>query len=453
MNKLKILIVDDSTSARKLIKELLKPLDAEIAEAADGQMGFDLSLESHFDVIITDIDMPRMNGVKFCRRLKSTSKTKSVPVIIVSSFDSDREVDSGFQAGASAYISKKEARNLLLETVEKTLSKYKFQYERLVMVVDDSYSIRLLVEDALTKAGFEVITAKNGKIALELIKKKRPDLILSDINMPEMDGFALLDALQSDPNLSLIPFTAISIYSDRGHMKRMIQHGAASYIIKPFNMDQLVILVEKLLSDQFLLLLKERERLDTEQSLMLASITSLVSALEARDSYTRGHSETVASMISGMLSITGAGKKDVERIAIGGRLHDIGKIGVRDSILLKPGQLSEDEFNHIKEHPMIGTSILAAISSLADIVPIVLSHHERLDGKGYPQGLKGNKIPQWARMTAVADTYHALVSDRSYRKGMGQEKALQIIEDVRGTQLCPDCIDLFFRWIASKEGC
>ena len=205
-----------------------------------------------------------------------------------------------------------------------------------------------------------------------------------------------------------------------------------------------------MLSDQFHMLLMERERLDTERNLMIASITSLITALEARDNYTKGHSEAVGQIVSGMLKKAGAGQKEIETAIIGGRLHDIGKIGVRDEILLKPGRLTDTEFAHIKKHPVIGANIIKSIPSFSDVIPIVLSHHERMDGKGYPQGLKGDEIHLWARMTAVADTYHSLTSDRPYRKGMEQGKALQIIKDVTGTQLCSNCVDLFFKWIDHK---
>jgi HD-GYP domain-containing protein (c-di-GMP phosphodiesterase class II) len=132
-------------------------------------------------------------------------------------------------------------------------------------------------------------------------------------------------------------------------------------------------------------------------------------------------------------------------------LHDIGKIGVRDAILLKPGRLTVDEFEHIKQHPRIGATILRSIPNLADIIGIVLSHHERMDGKGYPHRVRGKKIPLLARMTAVADTYHALTSDRPYRKGMARKKALGIINEVKGTQLCPECVDLFLHYLRKRK--
>jgi response regulator RpfG family c-di-GMP phosphodiesterase len=335
--------------------------------------------------------------------------------------------------------------------VENVLSKSKFMSNRLVMVVDDSKVVRRIVEKGLAEAGFRVITAENGRKALGLLDTLQPDLILTDIEMPDIDGFEFCGAVHTNPELSMVPIVAMSSKTDRGYMKRMLQNGASAYLCKPFNIDELVILVEKMMSDQFHMLLMERERLDSERNLMIASITSLITALEARDNYTRGHSEAVGRIVSGMLYITGAGQKEIETVTIGGRLHDIGKIGVRDEILLKPGRLTEEEFAHIKKHPVIGANIIKSIPSFSDVIPIVLSHHERLDGKGYPHGLKGDNIHLWARMTAVADTYHSLTSDRPYRKGMAQEKALQIIEDATGTQLCPDCVGLFFKWLTQKE--
>ena len=451
MSQDRILIVDDSLVMRKALRAILDPLKCSIDEASDGQIGLDLAFSKAFDLIITDVNMPKMNGVEFCRRLKSENATRGIPVVMVSSFDSDADIDSGFEVGASAYISKKEVQTHLRNCIEEILSKSALHHKQTILIVDDSPTILHIVEAGLSQSGFQVLTAQNGKEAMDLLGTKQADLILSDIDMPVMDGFEFCNAVHSDPALSLIPFVVMSSNSDRAHMKRMLQYGAAAYITKPFNTDQLVIFVEKILSDQFLLLLKEKERLDSEQSLMLASITSLVSALEARDPYTRGHSESVAKIVSGMADLTGADKDEIERITIGGKLHDIGKIGVSDSVLLKTERLSDEEFSQIKQHPLIGAKILESIPSLSDIVAVVLFHHERMDGNGYPQGLGGKNIPRWARMTAVADTYNALTSDRPYRKGMPQDKALQIIKEVTGTQLCPDSVDLFLKWVFFQQ--
>jgi putative two-component system response regulator len=451
MSARKILIVDDSPVFRTSMKKILGSMNAEIVLAQDGQEGLDLALQKKFDLIVSDIDMPKIDGIELCRSLKNTEATQGTPVVMVSTFDSDSDVDKGFQAGASAYLSKYEIQDSLFDTVESVLAKSRFKGERVVMVVDDSKVVLRIVEKGLAEAGFRVITADNAKKALNLLETIQPDLILTDIEMPEINGFEFCKTVHKNPELSMVPIVAMSTKTDRGYMKRMVQNGASAYICKPFNIDELVILVEKMLSDQFHMLLMERERLDTERNLMIASITSLITALEARDNYTRGHSEAVGRIVSGMLKIGGGNPKEIETVTIGGRLHDIGKIGVRDEILLKPGKLTEEEFAHIKKHPVIGANIIKSIPSFSDVIPIVLSHHERMDGKGYPQGLKGDNIHLWARMTAVADTYHSLTSDRPYRKGMVQGKALQIIEDATATQLCPDCVYLFFKWVSLKE--
>ena len=327
-----------------------------------------------------------------------------------------------------------------------TDSHVKSDKKRKILVVDDSRSMRMVLEESLARKGFDVSTAENGRIALEMLAAVRPDVILSDVYMPEMTGLELCEILHESPEYSQIPVVVMSTENDEDNMKHMMLFGAAAFIVKPFNIEQLMITLNNIFSYEFLILLKEKERLDTEQRLLLAGITSLVKALEARDQYTRGHSDRVSMILAGMVKHQGGCPHDIERARIAGRLHDIGKIGIRDDVLLKPGRLTDEEFSHIKNHPTIGSSILQTIPSISDIIPVVYSHHERMDGKGYPQGLDGKDIPLWARMTAVADTYDALTSDRPYRNGMTHEQAMVIIEQAKGPQLCPDCVDLFNAW-------
>ncbi len=443
MNQPNILIVDDSLIIRKALSRQLEKFGAVVSQAEDGEKGFEQSLSGNFDLIITDVEMPHLDGFGLCEKLKGNPHTRGIPVIILSSLESDRDIEQGFRVGAAAYVSKSEAQTQLNDTIERVLEKSRFHRGRLVLVVDDSLKIRQLLSQALSEEGFQVITAENGKQALVRVQDLRPDLILSDIDMPEMNGVELCKKIHVDPALATIPFVMMSPNCDRAIMRRMLQWGAASYLIKPFNLEQVLITVEKLLSDHFLILLKERERLDSERTMMLASITSLIVALEARDQYTRGHSEAVAELVARMAAHMNADHEEIESLGIAGRLHDLGKIGVPDTILLKPGRLTPQEFAVIKEHPIIGASILGSIPSIKPLLPVILHHHERFDGKGYPNGLKGEKILLWARMTAVADTYHALISDRPYRRGLSPGDAMNIIEEVSGTQLCPECVENF----------
>ena len=315
-----------------------------------------------------------------------------------------------------------------------------------ILVVDDSVSVRLALDEGLSNEGYQVLTAENGKNALNIINSNRPDLILSDVYMPEMSGLELCATLHGDPLYAGIPFVVMSTENNADNMRQMMKYGAAAFIIKPFNIEQLIMTLNKIFSYEFTLLLKENERLDSEQKLLLAGITSLVKALEARDEYTRGHSERVSFILAGLVEHSGGSQLDIERALIAGRLHDIGKIGIRDNILLKPGCLSPEEFELVKQHPAIGASIVQGIPSISDILPVVYSHHERMDGQGYPQGLTGSAIPAWAKMTAVADTYDALTSDRPYRRGMSHDNALEVIHKATGPQLCPATVNLFFEW-------
>ena len=240
--------------------------------------------------------------------------------------------------------------------------------------------------------------------------------------------------------------------SDKPLMRRLMREGAATYLIKPFTVTQLAIVIEEIFSSNFRLLLEEKERLTMEHNLTLAAIASLVQALEARDSLTRGHSERVAIIAMGIGKELDFKPSEVERLLLIGRLHDLGKIGVRDDVLLKKDRLSNAEFEHVKAHSNVVANILRPIKSLHDILEVTTSHHERWDGKGYPDGLKGEDIPLKARIIAVADVYEAVTSERPYRDSMPKAVALNIIKEERGKQLCPTCVDGFLRWYEKTDG-
>nr|MBF0220910.1 response regulator [Desulfobulbaceae bacterium] len=450
MTKLNILLVEDSAVIRKKLKLHIEKLDYKVTEVADGEEAFKCACQNQFDLVITDVDMPVKNGLQLCKDLRDTSSTKSLPVIMVSDFDSEDDISKGFEAGASAYLPKSEVLERLQEQITNVLASSSFRSVHTILIVEDTPTIRKAIKYGLIQAGFKVLTASNGKEAIDMLRKKKVNLILSDIEMPEMDGFALCRQLKADSDLHEIPIVIMSTHSERSYMKRVVELGAATYLVKPFNPEELIIIIDRILSDQFQILLHETKRLENERQMMLASITSLVHALEARDAYTRGHSEGVAEITAGMVRLTGASESEIETALIGGRLHDIGKIGVKDSVLLKDGKLTSEEYEHIKAHPVIGANILKAIESLAEIIPICLHHHERFDGKGYPDGLKGEEIPLVARMAAVADTFNAMTSDRPYRKGMPQAKAVSIIQEVSGTQLCPEAVNLFMQWLGQQ---
>jgi response regulator RpfG family c-di-GMP phosphodiesterase len=448
----KILIVDDSAVVRKSLTKLLEEAGAEVTAAEDGEQGLEIALSQSFDLIITDVEMPKLGGYALCLKLKNNTATRSIPVIILSTQDSDEAIERGFQAGATAYISKSEAMSQLKKTIEKVLDKSSFKQERTVLVVDDSKTIRFLVEKGLSEAGFHVITATNGMEGMDMVKIRVPDLILSDINMPEMNGIEFCKQVKTNPEWAMVPFVVMSSHSERSLVRGMIEQGATTYIVKPFNLDQLVVTIENLLSDHFLQLLEEKERLDRERKMMLESVINIVTALEARHEYAQGHSEAVARIVVGMGKAMKIPTEEIDLLKIAAKIHNLGYVAVPDKILLKPGKLTDEEYVVMKQHPVIGAHILESNPALKNIIPVLRSHHERYDGAGYPDGLKKEEIHLWARMIAVADTYKAVTSVRPYRSAQSKEKALELIADLRGNRLCPKCVDVFLDLINKKAG-
>ena len=448
MSRRRIAVIDEDLFAQEKIKKLLAATDAEIF-AITNLHSCNATLRGiRPDLIIVTITQALINDQARLRQILKDDQLLSQPTLILIGHGEEAEdLAQGLASNAFFYLDRMEVGDKLETTVRQAFGQNAMQPKaRKILVVDDSHSVCFFLQQELSKFGYRVQIAKNGREALERLGEERPDIILSDVYMPEMNGIELIEELHRHPGYAAIPFVVMSTENDAGNMQKMMEFGAAAFIIKPFNLEQLLMTLNKIFSYEFLLLRKENERLSGEQKLLLAGITSLVNALEARDNYTRGHSERVSQILAGLVGFSGGGPRDIERATIAGRLHDIGKIGIRDNVLLKPGRLSDEEFALIKEHPTIGVSIIQNIPSIVDILPVVASHHERFDGKGYPQGLKGGEIPRLARLTAVADTYDALTSDRPYRTGLDHGQAISIISEVAGSQLCPDCVRCFLEW-------
>jgi response regulator RpfG family c-di-GMP phosphodiesterase len=446
-----ILVVDDSNSVRYAMEKHLSQAGFAVTLAEDGEEGLTRALEGDFDLVITDIDMPRMDGFELCAKLKGEFKTSGIPIIILSTRDSDEHVERGFRVGADAYLAKSADIRENIERIKDIVRARNFLTGSRVLVVDDSSSIRLFLRVGLTENGFTVKTACNGQEALDVLDEFKPDLIITDLMMPEVDGFELCRRLKKTEFAS-VPVVVMSTLSDKAIMRRLMREGAASCLIKPFTVPQLSMVIEEIFSSNFRLLLEEKERLQMEHRLTLSAIASLVQALEARDSLTRGHSERVALIAVGIGEELNFKPAELERLLLIGRLHDLGKIGVRDDVLLKKDRLNTREYEHVKDHSNVVADILRPIESLRDILEVTTSHHERWDGKGYPDGLAGEAIPLRARIISVADVYEAVTSERPYRDSMPPAVALEIIREERGKQLCPTCVDAFMRWFEKTGG-
>jgi response regulator RpfG family c-di-GMP phosphodiesterase len=432
-----VLIADDSKSIRLSLRSLLEEAGFVVSETQNGAECLDAARRGDFNLIITDLDMPVMDGFTLCRELKKDPTTQTIPIIIFSSLDSEERVAAGFRLGAWAFVSKSTPDDLEL-CLRTWLDRHQGRHGLKVLVVDDSPVILESITQELSCDGYHVRPASDGEDALrQLGDGYRPDIIVSDLYMPRVDGFGLLSQLRRHPELNNIPVVIMSSNPDRAAIMKAIQAGAASYLTKPFGSGQLAVHLDRILSDQFQILNETRKRLEREQELFVAAMSSLVNALEAKDQYTRGHSEAVAEMSALIGSQMGLDDTSLERLHLAGRLHDLGKIGIRDSVLQKAGTLSKEEFAHIKTHTIIVESILSPIPSVQDLVEAACSHHEHWDGTGYPKGLAGEDIPLFGRIIAVADVYDALTSDRSYRSRMSSVEAIKVIRDGIGRHFCP----------------
>lgn len=300
-----------------------------------------------------------------------------------------------------------------------------------ILIVDDNPANVELLKSQLKPYPYQLEAAYDGEEALEKVGKRLPDLILLDIMMPRISGFEICRRIKSDKRTQFIPIIVITALQEPSDKIKAIELGADDFLVKPINRLELTTRIKSLLRMKLL-----HDDLDTSESILF----SLAGALEAKDFYTRGHSDRVSAIAVEIGRRMGASEPDVEAMRRGGLLHDIGKIAVKESILLKPGKLTDEEMAHIRMHPARGYDICSPLKSLEPCLPIIRSHHERQDGQGYPDGLKGDAIPMVARITAVADAFDAMTTDRPYRKGMTEETALAIFENELGSgQWDPDC--------------
>lgn len=321
-----------------------------------------------------------------------------------------------------------------------------------ILVVEDSDSFRDFIVRMLQNEGYQAAQAASGHAALSMLQNLRFDLVVSDVVMDDGDGLELRDQMLADSRLALIPFIVMTSNRSQECIRAFEGRGIAGYLVKPFLPGQLLIMVRRLLATFDEMVQQNQEKLVLERNLLFGAISSLARALNARDGYTRFHSDAVARLSVRIARRLRLANQDVERIYLAGQLHDIGKIGIPDAILQKPGRLDAEEYGIIKTHSTVGADILAPIPGMGPVAKAIRHHHERFDGKGYPDGLQGLHIPLWARIVAVADTYDALTNNRPYRQGLSARKACAILSEVSGTQLCPECTEAFFATLQEQSG-
>ncbi|HLZ51598.1 MAG TPA: HD domain-containing phosphohydrolase [Candidatus Acidoferrum sp.] len=340
-----------------------------------------------------------------------------------------------------------------------------------ILVVDDEEAIREVVSTMLESKGYRCTAVSNGRAAQEQVKRVTPDLVLSDMIMPEMDGIKLLDWLREyDPEVPVIMVTAIH---DISTALEAIRRGAYDYILKPFEKDQLFLGVGRALQHRRLVAENRSYQLKLEQQVeeRTAQLTSaltrleqsyddtleaLGSALDLKDAETEGHCQRVTAFTISIAKAMPVPNHYLPILARAAFLHDIGKMAIPDGILRKPGPLTDDEKQIMRKHCEIGYNMLIRIPFLQDAAEIVLAHQEFFDGTGYPRGLKGDQIPLGARIFTIADSLDAMISDRPYRRALPMSHARDEIRRCSGTQFDPKVVEVFAtipeqHWIDLRE--
>jgi putative two-component system response regulator len=303
----------------------------------------------------------------------------------------------------------------------------------IVLVVDDGPANRELIRACLGGVDCEVRLAEDGLAALRAIKASPPDLVLLDVQMPGMDGYEVCKHIKGGPKGSLLPVVMITALDQTRDRIKALDAGADDYMSKPVDRVELVARVRSALR-----LKRVYDSMDSAEQV----IYSLAAAVEAKDPYTEAHTQRVAESARRIGARMGLSTEEQETLYRGGIIHDIGKIGIPDAILLKPGELDSEEQIKMHLHPVIGESIVAPLKSSADLRPMIRHHHERYDGTGYPDRLASDEIPLLARIVSVCDAYDALINDRPYRERLSQDEAFAILESGAGRQWDPQIVKL-----------
>ncbi|HEX7900293.1 MAG TPA: HD domain-containing phosphohydrolase [Planctomycetota bacterium] len=289
-----------------------------------------------------------------------------------------------------------------------------------ILIVDDEVVNRTLLRGILAPLGYEIVEAADGEAALARVAEALPDLILLDVLMPRMNGYDVCKALKSDPRSRLVPIVLLTGLDKVDDKIKAADVGADEFLTKPFNVAELTTRVRSLLSLKFFT--DELEHAST----VLESVALVV---EGRDHYTGNHCRRLAEYAQRVGRELKVSADDLRILQLGGVFHDLGKIAISDMVLNKPGKLSPEEWQLMRRHPLTGFELCQSMRTMGRVLPLIRNHHEKLDGSGYPDGLKGDEIPLLVRITSVVDVYDALATKRSYKDSLPQARCLEILRE------------------------
>lgn len=466
----RVLVIDDTPMNLSVFKGLLKQTLIKIDTAESGDEGIALALKNEYDIIFIDHMMPHKDGIETLKELKAAESPSSGAVMVCLTANAvsgarEKYLEVGFDDYLTKPIDAKKLEQMLIEYLPDEKVEIAQGGEEAaggaepsasaarpkVLIVDDDEVIRVAAAGIL-RSYYDIIGCESGREGVLTAEREMPDLVLLDINLggDGPDGFDVLRQLKANFKTREIPVMFITGDGNEKTEAEGFSHGASDFIRKPFVPEVLVQRAGRMIElYHFQKGLKNEISYQTNRAdnLSLQMMIALSKTVDAKDHYTNGHSGRVAQYASEIARRLGKSADEQEKIYEMGLMHDIGKIGVKEEIINKPGRLSDDEFAEIKEHTVIGYDILNSITEMPDLAVGARSHHERFDGTGYPDGLAGEDIPEAARIICVADCYDAMTSTRTYSEPRSQADVRAELERCSGTQFDPKIAEVMIAMI------
>lgn len=457
----KILVIEDNKIARMVLQSEFSDLDVLLLLSGDAEEALAMAQKEKPDIITLQCDLPVTTGVEVCRKLKSNPATQDIPVIFIGQEEGEAEQREAFSAGAVDYCVTPFPRGKLAAKIKRLFEVRAGVEPQTILVAEDSETIRSIIVNILKKQGHTVIEARDGLEAWNYLQKiKNVDILVSDINMPNMDGHQLCRMVRGSDEHAFMPILIVSTMSDKDSIVTLLNAGADDYIIKPFATEEFLarlkahIRVHTLYDElhvanarlkTFNESLEKMVEFRTRElySANMEALMMLAVASEYRDTDTGNHVRRIADYARAISLAMGYSETKAEEIAYSSILHDVGKIAISDAILKKQGKLTEEEYAIMKTHAEHGEAILSKSGFFKVAREVTRWHHEKFDGSGYPDGLTEYAIPLGARITAVADVFDALCSQRVYKEAWPQEKAREHIVELSGKHFDPLVVDAF----------
>ena len=449
----KILLVDDNEISLMMTEMILSEMHYDVTTATSGEQAIERLQQEHYDLMLLDIVMDGMSGIETLAKIREIPEISDIRTIFLTSSSHSADITEAIRLGELDFIRKPALPEKLYSSIRQALL---VQKKDIILAVDDD-ELSLLSIKSLFGIRYDVRCASSGEAALAELKREKPNLVMLDLHMPGMDGLEVMEQIRSMEGYEDLPVVFLTADNDADTEAKIFAAGAIEFLAKPMVMQVALHRIRRILENRHLqaslideVEQKIRATQESKQRIINFSeqvIHALSGAIDAKDSYTNGHSARVAVYARELARRLGKSAEKIAEIYNVALLHDVGKIGIPNSIINKPGKLNDSEYMTIKGHVMKGYEILKQISEMPGLSVGARWHHERYDGKGYPDGKKGENIPEIARIICVADCYDAMSSDRIYREALPQFMVREEIERNKGTQFDPIIADVMLQMI------